>query len=435
VFPKIVRSALDQCLNAPRRLIDSYTGSLNRNTIEYWQHYIFYVIALVGVIAGTLCIVPSVILLLAKGQPLSGLILVFLYSVNVIALFARRPPLKTKTLLIGAGFYLIGIVSLIAGGPVGESGIWFATTCLLCSLFAGFRFALASAVINLLTGIAFGVAYAQGWIAWYFLKDYTLVSWIIQSSNIFMICVMFAIANSILIKGVNATFIALNATEEKIRASLEEKETLIGELYHRTKNNMQVISSLLMLHSSEIADVKAKAVMKEIETKIRSMSLVHKKLYQSRNLASIDMAEYVRELVALLIKSNDLTADEIAFDAHLENISFPIDTAIPCGLVMNEIITNSLKYAFPEGRNGTISVRLKMADAETVELAIADDGVGVGGGFDPERDGKMGIRTIMLIVRHQLRGDIRFEGGNGVSYLIRFKLEPYGNGKSGNGNG
>jgi two-component sensor histidine kinase len=419
------RTALSKLTAIPSRIILSYTEKLNKNTIGYWQAYIFYVIALVGVIAGTLCIVPSLIYLISKSQALPCVLLSFLYVVNVTTIFARRASLRVKTTIISINFTLIGAVSLAVGGPVGESGIWFATSVLFCSLFAGFPTALASAVLNLMVGVLFAVLYKIGLIGWYFLKDFSFVSWLIQCGNIFLISMTFTVANTMLIRGVNSTFIALGDTEETIKASLNEKETLIAELYHRTKNNMQIISSILSLHSSSITDESSRSVFKEIEDKIRSMSLVHQKLYQSKNLSSIGMAEYIDDLTGLLLKSYKVSPDRITIATELEDVSFSIDSAIPCGLVINEIITNTLKYAFPGDRRGKITISLRGTGEDSVELCIADDGVGFAPGFDPELNGKMGMKTIFTIVRHQLQGEIRVLPGPGAAFRIRFKHGHY----------
>jgi two-component sensor histidine kinase len=409
----------------PMRIIDYYTGPSDRNSIEYWQRFIFYVISLAGTVLGTLCLVPTEIVLALKGQIFACAILLVLYAINVSVILVRRLPIGTKTLVLAFNFYLFGVASLILAGPEGESGIWFSVSVLICSLFIGLRASSLFACLDFLTGMTFGVLHSKGLIGWSILQGFPFASWLVQSANIFFVDMMFALANTILISGVGNTFLTLNAAEGKIRSSLAEKETLIRELYHRTKNNMQVVSSLLMLHSSELEEKTSKAIFKDVIVKIAAMSLVHQRLYESQDLSNIDIAEYIRDLVALMVNSYGVSPEKIEVDLELENITMLIDTAIPCGLVVSEIVANALKYAFPADRAGRIGVSLRGSEGDLVELRIADDGIGVPEGFRVETQGKMGMKTLFNIVTHQLQGSIQFSSDGGVSYIIRFKRKLY----------
>jgi two-component sensor histidine kinase len=418
-------SLKDRLKKISERIIDHYTLSLDRNSIEYWQCFIFYVIALSGTILGTLSLLSAIIVLLPKGLLFACSIFTVLYTINVFIILSRRFSLRVKTLVIAFNFYFSGFISLTIAGPLGESGIWFSVSVLLCSLFIGFKTSLLFAMLNLLTGVTFGVLHAKGLIAWNSLRGIPFASWLLQSGNIFFVDMMFAIANAVLIRGVGATFRSLNAAEAKIHASLNEKETLIRELYHRTKNNMQVVSSLLMLHSDELESEGAKTIFKDIISKIVAMSLVHQKLYESHDLSNIDLADYIRELIALLVKSYGASSEKLEVDLDLENVTILIDTAVPCGLVVSEIIANSLKHAFPNGRSGRIEVVLKRAEDDLIELRIADDGIGLPEGFQVAGQGKMGMKTLFNMVKHQLHGSIQLSGENGLAYLIRFKGRLY----------
>ncbi len=187
------------------RIVERYAGPGPRNTIDYWQRYIFYVIALCGAVAGTLCVVPTALIVLLKGQWLGGLALIVLYAANVYVIVVTRLPVRTKAIVIAANFYLFGVMSLVLAGPEGESGIWFSVSVLLCSLFAGFRASLGFAIVNLLTGIAFGVLHSQGLIAWDVLHNFRFTSWLVQSGNIFLMDMAFVVANTMLIRGVGST--------------------------------------------------------------------------------------------------------------------------------------------------------------------------------------------------------------------------------------
>ncbi len=409
----------------PRRIIDYYTASGDKNSIEYWQRFIFYVISLAGAALCTLSLISGLIVLIPKGQLLACAVIAALYAINVSVILIRRIPLSTKALVIAFNFYLIGVASLIIAGPEGESGIWFSVSVLTCSLYIGFRASLFFALLDFLTGITFGILHSKGLIAWEILQGFSFTSWFLQSANILFVDMMFAIANTILIRGVGSTFRTLKAAETQIRASLTEKETLIRELYHRTKNNMQVVSSLLTLHSVGLEGEGAKTVFKDVVNKIVAMSLVHQKLYESRDLSNIDLADYIRDLVALLMNSYGVSSEKVGIDLDLEDATMLIDTAIPCGLVISEIVANALKYAFPNDRKGRIGIELKKAEGDFVEIRIADDGIGVPEGFQVATHGKMGMKTLFTMVTHQLQGSIQFNTIGGVAYVIRFKGKLY----------
>jgi two-component sensor histidine kinase len=407
------------------RILNRYTGPINKNTIDYWQQFIFYVISFAGSIAGTLAVIPTATVIFLKGQYLGAAALLVLYGINMCVLYMRKPSIRTKTLLIAFNFYLLGVASLILAGPEGESGIFFSVSVLVCSLFVGLRISVFAACLNLLTGITFGILHANGIIGWDILVGFPFTSWLLQSANIFFMDMIFVIANTMLIRGVGMTFQTLNVAEERIRSSLREKDTLIRELYHRSKNNMQVVSSLLSLHSSELREESAKAVFKDVINKIVAMSLVHQKLYESKDLSNIAMADYIRDLVVPLMKSYGISPEKVEIIFELEDISMLIDTAIPCGLVISEIIANAFKYAFPEGRSGRITIDLKALADDFIELKIADNGVGTAAGFDVATHGKMGMKTLFTIVKHQLQGTIEFSSNQGVGFLIRFKRKLY----------
>ena len=147
--------------------------------------------------------------------------------------------------------------------------------------------------------------------------------------------------------------------EDQIKASLQEKETLLKEIHHRVKNNLQIISSLLRLQSRQLRDQQAIALFQESQNRVQAMALIHEKLYQSSNLAQIDFQEYIKTLVQALFRSYDAHRHGVTFKCNVEPVSLALDTAIPCGLIINELVSNSLKYAFPETLGGEICISLQ----------------------------------------------------------------------------
>jgi|GEM_PF-1388447 len=213
------------------------------------------------------------------------------------------------------------------------------------------------------------------------------------------------------------------AYERQLRGSLEEKEVLLRELYHRTKNNMQVICSLLSLQYSRCKDPAIAEEFHMIEGRIHSMSLVHEKLYRSRDLSSIDLADYVGDLIGLLTSSYGVRPDKIQVSTRLDPVRVPIDIAIPCGLILHEVISNSLKHAFPEERTGRLDVGLEMREGGRVRVEIADDGIGVEPGFDFRGCSGMGMRTVFALA-DQIGGELSFSTGQGLACALEFANEP-----------
>ncbi len=210
--------------------------------------------------------------------------------------------------------------------------------------------------------------------------------------------------------------------ENLLKTALAEKEALLRELYHRTKNNMQMISSMLSLQTDYIDDKKVVEVFKDMENRIRSMALVHQRLYQSRNLSSIDLAEYLNELIGLLLQSYNARPDAIKITLSAKPITVLIDTAIPCGLIINELVTNSLKYAFPDDRQGEIIVSLDKSGENEITLVVSDNGIGLPPGFDPHLQGKLGMQIVLALSEQQLGGKVAFEREHGFACQIHFPI-------------
>lgn len=214
-------------------------------------------------------------------------------------------------------------------------------------------------------------------------------------------------------------------SEERLMVSLSEKETLLRELYHRTKNNMQVICSMLMLQSATSGNEDLKSAFRQMENKIHSMALVHQKLYQSQNLSSISLKEYVSELVHHIVSSYEIYTGKVKTNLNIEDINVLLDIAIPFGLILSELISNSMKYAFPGNRNGEISVSLLRENDDTITLIVADNGIGPSADFDIRQSGKMGMKSIIALAELQLQGEFSVSNENGFTSKVSFKDRLY----------
>lgn len=208
--------------------------------------------------------------------------------------------------------------------------------------------------------------------------------------------------------------------EEQLKTSLAEKEILLKEVHHRVKNNLQIISSLLDLQSDYIHDGDPRRYITESQDRIRSMALVHEQLYKSKDLSLIDFAHYVNDLVAHLSHSFLGIYNNIATEVDIREIKLGIDEAIPCGLIINELVSNALKHAFPDRRTGTVRICGAMDDEGYVNLTVSDNGIGFPRGFDLSASESLGLQIVSLLTE-QLYGAIDFQGDDGVTVALRFK--------------
>ena len=195
--------------------------------------------------------------------------------------------------------------------------------------------------------------------------------------------------------------------EQRIREALDEKEMLLREVYHRVKNNLQVIRNLLNLQSRSLPEGDSRRAMQETAARVRAMALVHEKLYQSGNLASIAMQDFAGDLIAQIGESTGVDDDRIGIQTEIAELHVGLDTAIPLGLLMNELVSNCVKHGFPNGRHGRIVVRLLARD-DGAELVVEDDGVGLPEGFDPTQTRSMGLRLATSLAR-QLGGTLQHQ--------------------------
>lgn len=217
----------------------------------------------------------------------------------------------------------------------------------------------------------------------------------------------------------------IKMAEYKIKENLIEKEALLRELYHRTKNNMNVITSFLQLQADRISDNKIVDIFHDAISRIQAMSLVHQKLYSSRNLSRIDLKDYIEDLVKQISIYYSNIYEKIKINYCIEKIDLVIDIAIPLGMIVNEIITNAFKYAFKDRESGIINIEIKRDVNNAIAINISDNGVGLPDNFDIKTCQTLGINIIENITKEQLNGKISFENNNGLTYKIIIKDNLY----------
>ncbi len=208
---------------------------------------------------------------------------------------------------------------------------------------------------------------------------------------------------------------------KSLQNSLSEKEVLLKEIHHRVKNNLQVISSLLYLNSKKIKDADALKMFKESQNRVKSIALVHERLYQSKDLGKIDFKEYVVKLTNDLLRSFAVNTALIKLNIDVNNIFISIDTAVPCGLIINELISNSLKYAFPDKEAGgnQINICFQRSKDGELSLEISDNGVGLPSGFDIKNTQSLGLQLVETLIL-QLEGTREIDSTNGLSIKLKF---------------
>ncbi|HUH66243.1 MAG TPA: PAS domain S-box protein [Syntrophales bacterium] len=209
--------------------------------------------------------------------------------------------------------------------------------------------------------------------------------------------------------------------EEQIRESLGEKEILLKEIHHRVKNNLQVIMSLLRHQAEYAQDQRIHDIFLESQSRIKAMSFIHEKLYQSDNLAKVDLRDYISSLAKSLFSTYKVNAAQIKLAVDADGISLGVDTAIPCGLIINELVSNSLKHAFPDNRTGKIDITVRPVGPGELELVVGDDGVGVPMDLDIINAKSLGLHLVTLLAKNQLRGHIEMVRYRGTSFRIRFE--------------
>jgi len=212
--------------------------------------------------------------------------------------------------------------------------------------------------------------------------------------------------------------------EEQVRASLKEKEVLLREIHHRIKNNLQVISSLLSLQSRYIKDKQIFEMLKESRNRVKSMALIHEKLYQSKDLTRVNFTEYIRDLTADLFRSYRVNPNAITLKIDVSNVLLKVDTAIPSGLIISELVSNSLKYAFPEDRKGEIHIDFCSDNDNKFTLMVSDNGIGFPKNLDFRNTESLGLQLVITLT-DQLEGTIELNRSEGTKFRIMFTQLKY----------
>ena len=211
--------------------------------------------------------------------------------------------------------------------------------------------------------------------------------------------------------------------EEKLQNALAESKVLLSEIHHRVKNNMQVISSLLQLQSHSIEDEKVRQALLDSQGRIQAMAGVHETIYGSERLSTINLANYFQRLTLQAVSLNHFQRSKITPIIKMDELELPLEKAVPLGLALNEILSNAIKYAFPEGRDGEIRLAARQSSDGGLEIRVGDNGVGLPTGFDWRNTKSLGLKIVVNLVEKQLAGSITLEQGQGLCYTIHLPLD------------
>jgi PAS domain S-box-containing protein len=203
---------------------------------------------------------------------------------------------------------------------------------------------------------------------------------------------------------------------------LRERESLLQEIHHRVKNNLQVISSLINMQIRGLGDESGRAALRDCKSRVMTMAQIHEMLYQSADYARVPFAKYAKDLVTRIVSASGTSPGNVSLQFELDELSLPVAKAIPCGLILNELVANSLKHAFPNAAKGTIRVELRLAPAESVVLSVGDDGIGIAPELDLEKMASLGVQLVMTLVE-QLEGSLEIVRRPGSTFRITFPRE------------
>ena len=196
---------------------------------------------------------------------------------------------------------------------------------------------------------------------------------------------------------------------------------MLQEVHHRVKNNLQLISSLLNLQAARVEDKATAERFLDSRNRVRSMAMVHENLYRAGNFARIDMASHIRNLCAHLSRAYELSQLNVSLDVRVDDVQLDMNRAVACGMIVNELVSNALKHAFPEGRHGHLSVQLVSDDERGCKLSVSDDGIGLSPDFSIEEADSLGLQLVSDLAR-QLHASVRQDSDVGTSFVIHFKL-------------
>ena len=214
----------------------------------------------------------------------------------------------------------------------------------------------------------------------------------------------------------------VRARTSELTASLKERDVLLQEVHHRVKNNLQVISSLINMQMRRLEAGTSRDALEACQTRVQTIALIHQTLYQARDYARVPFSEYAQSLASNVFHATGVSPTKVSLDLAIGDVALPVDKAIPCGLLLNELITNALKHAFNDGRSGTIRVAFERIEGGRLRLTVSDDGVGLPPGYDVRNSESLGLQLVSTL-SDQLDAELEIDGRGGATFQLTFPAE------------
>ena len=381
-------------------------------------------VSFIGLTLGTVAFIASFLRITSEEWNINIISdTVFFAGIVVLILLRKRIPIIAVVMILLALVCISAIINFLTLGLATISFLILAACCVLAGVVFRIQVGLSVLFVSVIIISAIGIASHYSILSFPVnFEDYLNApqTWITQIVGFVAFTILMLIIIGSIQNRLSESLKRLVKQSEELRSSLNERDTLLKELYHRTKNNMQVISSLLGLQASYINEKKVLDVFRDIQSRIKAMSLVHQKLYESTTLSRVNFKEYTRELFDLLIKSYGNRPDKIDLNLEIPDLHFSIDIAIPCGLILSELLSNSFKYAFPDKIKGIIKIKVHKDKSDMIEITYSDNGIGFSNGFDFGKPESLGMKIIYAISEHQLQGKVEFDTSHGITCKIHF---------------
>lgn len=418
---------------------------------EGWRERVFNGVFLTLVLFGGIAYLPTFLGALQLGMWGTGILYSLIYAFGLSVLLFRRLEFRTRAVIGVLGIYLIGLCTLGIAGLAGSGRIWLFCFAMLTCLFLGLRWGLGALALNVLTMAAFlleGEVWRPGWDQLYLSLPHQEI-WGITSGTFILLNGAAIVSLAFIIKGMETSLDSsrlLQAELEEKQARLEsanealsseiqerrraqaqltvalsEREGMLKEMHHRVNNHMQVVSSMLSLSKTRIADSRARELMQESQHRVRAVGLIHESMYRSGRLAEISLAAYIEDLARNLFQVYELESRQVELKIEADETALGLDEAVPFGLALNELMVNSLKHAFTLGTGGRLAIKVIQQPDGAVELTVSDNGIGLPPGFVIGEGLGMGLYLAKSLVQNQLQGQFDLTGGEGVRVIIKFQ--------------
>ncbi len=416
-----------------------------------WRQLVFNGVFFTLVVLGGLSYLPTFFLALQRGMWGAVALYSVLYLLGIVVLFARRIDFRKRAALGVLLLYIIGIYTLQIAGLAGSGRVWLFCFSLLACLFLGLRWGLAALGLNIITLFVFigwGEVLRPAWDSLYLATGHQR-AWVITSGTMMLLNAAAIVSLAFVIRGLEASLSSSRRlhsqleserkrlesvnealgheikerrrAEAQLSVALSDREHMLQEMHHRVNNHMQVVSSLLSLSRAKMSDFRARELVQESQHRVRAVGLIHESIYRSGSLADVSLAAYIEDLARNLFHVYDLESRHVELRVDADETTLSLDEAVPCGLVLNELMINTLKHAFTLGSEGELLIKVRHESNGLIELNVADNGIGLPPGFNIGEGTGMGLYLAKSLVENQLHGKFEVASNPGVRVRISFQ--------------